>query len=294
MIYPGKREITEAYLGTKRVIKMALGDAMMWEIPIIHFADQAVKALCVSNWGGNVVEGEITNGEAEAVTSLGGVFMERTDIKTFNELMFFTGLTSLRIEGTSASNSKGEFYGCTNLESVKLPTINLSSIRIDAAFRNTRIAELDLRPFGNTKTNLQAVLTSNAEITKVYLPKIVNTPLTWAFRYCSSLTILDASEGSDWSAVARYSDFVGGCTSLTTITGTITGIGASVTTASYTPNFSSCPLTADSAMVILNGLADLTGKTQKTLTLSSTTKSALTAAGIDYDALAAAKNWTIE
>lgn len=274
-----------------RFVQLTTDDGV--DLDIIHFADPAVKAKCVANWGGHVMEGEITKAEAAAVTSLGGAFKEDENITSFNELRFFTGLTSLMISADTASSSRGEFYGCTNLSSVSLPPINRDSISIDAAFRNTKIAELDLRPFGNTKTNLQAVLTSNTVITKVYLPKIVNTLFTWAFRYCSALTTLDASEGSDWSAVKRFSDFVGGCTSLTTIIGTITGIGASVTNANYSPNFSNCPLTADSAMVIINGLADLTGKTSKTLTLRSSTKTALTNAGINYDALAAAKNWTI-
>lgn len=265
---------------------------------IIHFADPAAKSLCVTNWGGNVVAGEITKGEAAAVTSLGGVFRGKSGITSFDELRFFTGLTSLRIEGSSASNSHGEFSGCTNLTSVKLPTIDLPYIRMDGAFRDTKITELDFRPLGDTKVILQSVVYNNTALSKVYLPKFVSTSalyaFTWAFRGCTALTTLDASDGSDWSAIARYSDFVRDCTSLTTIVGTITGIGASVTTASYSPNFSSCPLTADSAMVILNGLTDLTGKTSKTLTLSSTTKAALTAAGIDYDTIASAKNWNIE
>ena len=297
---------TDAFSRLKRLEKAMSGDTSAYPIrvrerdssgDVIVFADPAVKALCVSNWGGNVVEGEITKGEAAAVTSLGGVFMERTDIKTFDELRFFTGLTSMRIEGSSASNSHGEFSGCTNLTSVKLPTIDLSYIRMDGAFRDTKITELDFRHLGDTKVILQSVVYNNTALTKVYLPKFVSTSslyaFTWAFRGCTALTTLDASDGSDWSAIARYSDFVRDCTSLTTIVGTITGIGASVTNASYSPNFSSCPLTADSAMVIINGLADLTGKTSKTLTLSSTTKSALTAAGIDYAAIASAKNWQI-
>jgi hypothetical protein len=55
-------------------------------------------------------------------------------------------------------------------------------------------------------------------------------------------------------------------------------------------SFSSSPLTEASAMVIINGLADLTGGTSQTLTLSSTTKALLT----DADKLIATnKNWTI-
>jgi hypothetical protein len=73
------------------------------------------------------------------------------------------------------------------------------------------------------------------------------------------------------------------CYALTTITGVISGIKISL-------NISHSPLSRESALVIINGLADLTEGTAQTLTLSSTTKALLT----DADKLIATnKNWTI-
>lgn len=50
------------------------------------------------------------------------------------------------------------------------------------------------------------------------------------------------------------------------------------------------PLTRDSALVLLNGLADLTGQTSQTITFSSTTKALLTD---DDIAIATKKNWNL-
>ena len=80
---------------------------------IISFADANVKTLCVSNWGGNVVAGEITYGEIKAITSLGNVFKRNTAITSFNELAYFKGITGL---------TNGEFVRCTNLTDIVIPS----------------------------------------------------------------------------------------------------------------------------------------------------------------------------
>ena len=78
--------------------------------PII-FADANVKALCVANWDTNG-DGELSYAEAAAVTSLGYVFYYKTSISSFNELQYFTGLTSI---GSYA------FRGCSGLTSIEIP-----------------------------------------------------------------------------------------------------------------------------------------------------------------------------
>ena len=77
----------------------------------ITFADANVKALCVANWDTDHDE-QLSIEEAAAVTSLGTVFREKTNITTFNELRYFTGLTSI--------NSYA-FYKST-IERVTFPT----------------------------------------------------------------------------------------------------------------------------------------------------------------------------
>ena len=77
---------------------------------IITFADTNVKALCVQNWDTNG-DGELSESEADAVTDLGSVFKNST-ITSFNELQYFTGITSVGIFA---------FFNCNDLSSITLP-----------------------------------------------------------------------------------------------------------------------------------------------------------------------------
>ena len=99
----------------------------------IEFANAGVKALCVANWDTNS-DGELSEEEAEAVTSLGTVFRERKDIGAFPELKYFTGLKAIEDYAFYRSTISGElrvpgnvkiigdyaFNGCSQLTSVVL------------------------------------------------------------------------------------------------------------------------------------------------------------------------------
>ena len=78
----------------------------------IDFADDDVEAICVANWDTDN-DGGISSDEAAAVTNLNQVFKANTDIKKFQELRYFTGLTEIGVS---------DFEGCTSLEIVELPT----------------------------------------------------------------------------------------------------------------------------------------------------------------------------
>ena len=84
------------------------------DVATIDFEDDAVKALCVANWDTDG-DGELTVAEAKKVKQLGTVFALNADrnITKFNELKYFTGLTSI------PSNS---FKNCTSLEEITLPS----------------------------------------------------------------------------------------------------------------------------------------------------------------------------
>ena len=87
----------------------------------ITFTDAAVKAICVDNWDTNG-DGELSYDEAAAVTDLGEVFRVNKNISSFEELQYFTGLTSI---GESA------FRDCSGLTSVTIPE-SVTSIGIEA------------------------------------------------------------------------------------------------------------------------------------------------------------------
>ena len=89
----------------------------------IEFADSAVEAICLANWDVNG-DGKLSYEEAAVVTSLGDVFKGDSTITSFDELQYFTGLTSI-----------GSFENCINLKSIVLPdsitnvNINLKNCR---------------------------------------------------------------------------------------------------------------------------------------------------------------------
>ena len=83
----------------------------------IEFADANVKEICVANWDTNG-DGELSEVEAAAVTSLGGVFTDNSQITSFDELQYFTGLNRIESEA---------FRGCSSLSSIEIPN-NVTSI----------------------------------------------------------------------------------------------------------------------------------------------------------------------
>ena len=110
---------------------------------IITFADANVKDICVANWDTNS-DGELSKGEAAAVTSLGNAFKSSSEITSFNELQYFTGLTEIgenafngsSLVSVSLPNSLNTigvqaFYNCNKLEDVTLPE-GLNSIGYSA------------------------------------------------------------------------------------------------------------------------------------------------------------------
>ena len=118
--------------------RLPIGLALLFlAIPLlagnITFADAGVKALCVANWDTSG-DGELSEEEAAAVTSLGSVFREKTSIGAFPELRYFTGITAiddyafykstisgeLRVPGNVKTIGKYAFNGCRQLTSVVL------------------------------------------------------------------------------------------------------------------------------------------------------------------------------
>ena len=125
--------------------------------PLINFADDVVKAICVANWDTSG-DGELSMAEAAAVTDLGQVFYENYEITSFDELQYFTGLTSL---------GDGAFNGCINLHSIVIPD-NVTSIGPGA-------------------------FAGSVGLQSVNIPNGVTSIGTDAFAYCISFTSLTIS-----------------------------------------------------------------------------------------------------
>ena len=83
----------------------------------ITFTDEHAKTICVANWDTNG-DGELSMSEAALVDNLGDVFKNNTEITSFDELQYFSGVNAI---GSAA------FSGCSSLTSVVIPE-NVKSI----------------------------------------------------------------------------------------------------------------------------------------------------------------------
>lgn len=165
--------------------------------PIV-FADSAVKTLCVDNWGGSVIQGEITYGEAAAVTSLGEVF-KYNQITSFDELQYFSGITSL----------DESFSYCSSLSSITLPN-SVASIGY-AAFISCALTSITIP---DSVTSIGTVAFAGCEsLTSITIPNSVTSIGSEAFSSCqiSSITIPN-------SVTSVGSRCFNGCSSLVSIT----------------------------------------------------------------------------
>ena len=161
---------TLTYFGTESA-KTLDGDPS--GIKNIDFADVNVKAICVANWDTDG-DGELSEAEAAAVTTLGTVFQNNTQITSFNELQYFTGLNSI---GDNA------FYDCSGLTSVTIPN-SVTSIGNDA-FKNCN------------------------GLTSITIPNSVTSIGDGAFYGCSGLNKVIASDLAAWCGIQfwnRYSN----------------------------------------------------------------------------------------
>lgn len=176
----------------------------------IEFNDPAVKAVCIANFDRNG-DGELTLDEAAAVTSLGTAFLNNTEIQSFNELQYFTGLD----DGSEWHNhvlTARAFLGCTNLVAVTLPA-NITRIE-NAAFQNcSSLQYVYEMPDGVTLINDYA-FDGCSSLRSINLPASLRMVSACMLRNCSSLRWISIPEG-----VTYYGDEAfAGCTALTQVT----------------------------------------------------------------------------
>lgn len=113
------------------------------------FADLNVEAICLQ-WDADD-DGYLSYMEAAAVTDLGNVFLGNPAITSFDELQYFTGLTSIGVHA---------FDGCSNLSSVVIPS---------------------------TVTSIGGYAFAGSGLTSIIIPNSVTSIGDWAFANCNSL-----------------------------------------------------------------------------------------------------------
>ena len=182
----------------------------------IVFADANVKALCVTNWDTNG-DGELSEDEAAVVTSIGTVFQNQSEITSFREFKFFTGVTTIgqyALSGCSklttiefpSSLQTFDRYACYNsgFENIVIPD-NVTSVG-NSAFRNCTA----LSTFKTGKNSVsfgKNVFRSCTSLSSIIFD---GTECHFngedAFRDCGALTSIIITDVSAWCKSSFYSN----------------------------------------------------------------------------------------
>ena len=185
----------------------------------ITFADPIVEKLCLYYWDTNK-DGRLTKQEAAAVTSLGDVFclnpqktkswqgsdgpkdgLQHANFYWFNELQYFTGLTSIDDEAFYSQQSlqqitlpanikkigKYAFYNCWNLQDINIPN-SVETIG-QGAFANCKNAG-SLSIGSSIKTIGNAAFYDCVNLSSVVVPDGCTTIGSSAFLGCTKLEVL--------------------------------------------------------------------------------------------------------
>lgn len=150
----------------------------------ITFADAAVKMLCVSkaDWDTNG-DGELSIAEAEAITDLGNTFYYK-NIKSFNELQYFTGISAIDDQA---------FYSCKSLESVVLPQ-TVTTIGNSAFYGCANLTDIII-PNQVTTIN-DGAFSGCTGLLNITIPSSVASIGIGAFAGCSGLNSIVVEEGN--------------------------------------------------------------------------------------------------
>ena len=143
---------------------------------VIQFEDEAVKAICVGYWDFDN-DGELSYNEAAKVTDITNVF-RGTNISTFNEFQYFTGLTEV---------SKYTFTGCEDLIRIIIPQ-NVNIIDEHAFSDCTNLARITLN---TSLTTIGIYAFGNCSSLKtITIPSSVTTIRGSAFYLCKILSTI--------------------------------------------------------------------------------------------------------
>ena len=198
----------------------------------IAFADATVKALCVTNWDTDG-DGELSYAEAAAVTDLGSVF-QGSGITSFEELQYFTGLTSIgdwafnecssltsiKIPNSVTSIGYGAFNDCSSLTSIEIP----NSVTFIGDYAFSGCSSLTLVSIGDSVTTIEeGAFWECTSLTSIEIPNSVTSIGDYTFSGCSSLTSIEIPNSV--TSIGGYA--FSRCSSLTSIEipNSVTSIG---------------------------------------------------------------------
>ena len=166
---------------------------------IIVFADEKVKTRLVARFDTNG-DGELSYGEAAAVTSIDGAITIKT-VTSFDEFQYFTGVTSISDEC---------FKDWTKLTSIVLPP-NITDLGV-ATFSNCSKL-LSVKLPDKVLLIKEQTFSDCSSLISIHLPQGITSINDGAFRNCSSL--IDITIPETVSEIGRNA--FQGCSSLASI-----------------------------------------------------------------------------
>ena len=180
------------------------------------------------------------------------------------------------------------FYQCSNLETIDLTNLDTSNVtNMSRMFSGCQyLTDIDLSSFDTSNVmNMPSMFMDCSGLTSLDLSSFDTSNvrnMQYMFGWCNTLVNLYIN--FDTSNVTDYDYF----NSIFIRDKKLENVVGKFEGAKINLDLSYCPLTADSAMVFINGLATVTE--QRTLKLSETTYDSLTNEQI---AIATAKGWTV-
>ena len=218
---PGIYDITVSGAAAQNYSFNYVNGTLTIEANNIQFADNTVKSICVANWDINS-DGELSYDEAAAVTDLGEVFTRNTQITSFNELQYFTGLTSI---------GRLAFYYCFGLTSITIPNsvTSIGNFAFEACFGLTSIT------IPNSVTSIgQMAFWGCTNLTSITIPNSVTSIGQEVFDGCPGLTSIvvenentnyDSREDCNAIIETNTNTLIAGCKN-TIIPNSVTSIGS--------------------------------------------------------------------
>lgn len=259
---------------------------------------EALNSLNIADW--NVLKCNNLLGCFEYCENLANIDLSKWNVSNVESLsnLFHdcSNLKYLNIAHWNVSKNKslsGLFSGCTNLENIDLSKWDVSNVtEMSSIFRNCNsLTKIDLSNWNTSSLNYymafyEAFLgcsnLSEINLAGWDLTKTSGTYIFYrAFKDCSNLSKLDIS---NWDANTLFmaSQCFQNCKKLSNIIGPLSNI-------SEIKDIAILPLSNESAMVIINGLNDVS--TSQTVTFNKSTYNTLTE---DQIAIATAKGWTVK
>lgn len=186
-IIVGETTLTVNYLGMTASCTIHVVD---WDSDLVKpivFEDDNVKSICYDFIydcfdGYLLFENEITPLEASYFTSIEGIFVGNSNITSFNELQYFTGLETL----------ENAFSYCGNLESVRLPA-NFKGDISWAFYGCENLVSVGDLPEGMTEIGYCA-FSGCGKLSDITLPSTIETIAGSAFYGCELLPSISLPE----------------------------------------------------------------------------------------------------